>query len=120
MKLLNKENNIVTSKNNFMLYIPNKKHEKWEVKNNKVYLIFEHNKCIEKLIRWLFKRSKISDIELDEIGTKVWFLINGNNTIYTIGQKLLEEYGNECEPVYDRLIMYLGYLNRKGWIKYKI
>lgn len=104
---------------NFLLYIPNKKHTLYEVKNKRVFLIFHHDKAIEKLLRWLVKKPYISDVELDEIGSEIWFLINGENTIYDIGQKLFNKFGSRCEPIYDRLILYIRYLNKKGWICFK-
>lgn len=106
------------SEDNFLLYIPKKKHETWEVRNNKVYLIFHHNKSIEKFVRWLVKKPNVSDMELDEIGSKVWLCIDGQSTVYEIGQEMEKIFGEKINPVYDRLIMYLRYLNRKGWISF--
>ncbi|CCJ34249.1 MULTISPECIES: PqqD family protein [Caloramator] len=104
---------------NFLLYIPRKKHLTFEKRDGKIYLIFYHNKPIEKFLRWLVKKPAVSDIELDGLGSRVWELIDGENTVYDIGQKLLEEFGKEAEPVYERLIMYLRYLNRRGWIAFE-
>lgn len=109
-----------TKKNqdNFLLYIPRRKHIQWEEKKGKVKLIFHHDKAIEKFVRWLVKKPDTSDIELDKLGSRVWMLIDGVNSIYDIGQIVLEEFGESCEPVYDRLIMYIRYLNRRGWIAF--
>lgn len=104
---------------NFLLYIPKKKHEDFEVKNNTVKLLFHHDKPVEKFVRWLVKKPGTSDVELDDVGSKVWLLIDGEKSVYDIGQGLLDEFGKSCEPVYDRLIMYLRYLNRKGWISFE-
>ena len=102
-----------------MLYIPFKNHKDWIEKENIVYLIFHHDRRIEKFVSWLTNKPKVTDIELDKLGTNVWKLINGERTVYDIGQCLSESYGKECESVYDRLIMYLRYLNKKGWIKFR-
>lgn len=111
------KNKHIDSGDNFLLYIPKQKHTVWEVQDNSVKLIFYHNKPIEKFMRWLVKKPCVSDMALDEIGSTVWQLIDGNNTIYDIGKRLEEKYGEKCEPVYDRLIMYIRYLVRKGWIQ---
>lgn len=108
-----------TKDDNFMLYVPKKKHTAWELRNSLVYLVFKHDKTAEKFLRWLVKKPTVSDLELDEIGSIVWQAIDGNRNVYEIGQKLLEEKGEGCQPVYDRLIMYLRYLNRKGWITFE-
>jgi len=101
---------------NFLLYVPDKKHKEFEIKEGKVLLIFHHDKPVEKFMRWLIKKPFISDIELDTTGSRVWELINGQNTVYEIGQQLIKLYGKSCEPVYDRLILYIRYLIKKGWI----
>jgi hypothetical protein len=104
---------------NFLLYIPKKKHEAWEVRNGKVYLIFHHDKVAEKFIRWLVKKPNISDMQLDEIGSEVWQRIDDQKTVYGIGQDLVNNFGEKIEPVYDRLIIYLRYLNKKGWVSFE-
>lgn len=104
---------------NFLLYTPKKKHQLYEIRNKKVVLIFHHNKPIERFIRWLVKKPTISDITLDEMGSEIWLLIDGNNNVYDIGQKLFAKFGSKCEPIYDRLILYLRYLNKKGWIYFE-
>jgi hypothetical protein len=104
---------------NFLLYIPKKKHEAFEVAKGKVKLIFYHDRLVEKVMRWLVKKPYVSDIELDNLGSSVWLLIDGEKSVYDIGQGLLKEFGKNCDPVYDRLIMYLRYLNKKGWISFE-
>lgn len=106
------------SQDNFLVYIPKKKHTLWEKRRGRVYLIFNHNKPVEKFLRWLVKKPSVSDLELDALGTEVWININGINTVYDIGERLKDKFGKSCEPVYERLIMYLRYLNRKGWISF--
>jgi hypothetical protein len=85
-------NNKKNKDDNFLLYIPNKKHQFWEVRNGKVFLIFDHNKAAEKLVRWLVKKPNISEVELDEMGSKVWLYIDGKSSVYEIGKKLVEEF----------------------------
>ncbi len=106
-------------KDNFLLYVPRKSHDNWIEKDEVVCLIFTHDKIIEKIAQKLFKRPSVTDIKLDEIGTFIWQLIDDNRNIYDIGECLLERYGKSCEPVHERLIMYLRYLNRMGWIKFR-
>ena len=125
----------VKKEDNFLLYIPMKKHKEWEVRGGNVYLIFHHNKLPEKILRiFSKKRPKVTDIKLDNLGTAVWNNCNGENTVYDIGKKLLElpevkkqykdltyeAYEDKCHPIYERLIMYLRYLTKKGWVSFKL
>ena len=103
---------------NFLLYIPKKKHKDWEERKGKVFLIFHHDKAAEKFLRWLVKKPYVSDIELDDIGSNTWKLIDGERSVHEIAQGLLKIYGDKIEPVNERLIMYLRHLNKKGWISF--
>jgi hypothetical protein len=111
-----KDNN--HKEDNFLLYIPNKKHMEWEERNGKVYLIFHHDKMAEKFLRWLVKKPFVSDLELDDLGSSTWRLIDGERSVHEIAQSLLKQYGKAVEPVNERLIMYLRHLNKKGWISF--
>jgi hypothetical protein len=101
---------------NFLLYIPRKKHNEWIYKDGSIYLIFHHYKIAEKLARWLVKKPCVNDIKLDSIGSCVWNLIDGEKTVYDVGQDLLKEFGDSCQPIYERLAIFIRYMNRKGWI----
>lgn len=103
--------------NNFLLFVP--KHSdkiEWKESNGTVSLVFHHDKIIERIIRIFIKRPKISTIDLDKIGSAVWLLIDGKKNVYEIGKNLKGEFGEKVEPLYDRLNMYLSYLNKRRWI----
>lgn len=110
--MVNKEN----KEENFLLYIPKIKHETWEEKKGKVYLIFHHDKAVERAVRWLFKKQTVSDMELDKRGSAVWKLIDGKKNVYEISKIMSEKFGDTPEDSQQRLIMYIRYLLKKGWI----
>lgn len=116
-KIKNKKEDF--KQDNFLLYVPSKKHETFEIREDKVYLIFNHNKVVERFVRWLVKKPTISDMALDELGSAVWLFIDGKSTVFDIGKKLEDKFGDKCMPVNERLIMYIRYLNRRGWISFE-
>lgn len=107
------------AEDNFLLFVPHIKHETWEEKEDGVYLIFYHNHPVQKLANWLVKKPNKSDIKLDELGSEVWKSMDGSRNIYDIGQLVRAKFGESCEPLYDRLVLYLRYLNRRGWIYFE-
>ena len=111
-----KNKNKDKSQENFLLYRPLRKIEKWEVSNDKVKLFFQHEKLVEKFMRWLIKKSKVSDIELDEMGSFVWQLCDGTKTVYDIALAMMERFEMTEQNSIDRLIMFIRYLSRRGWI----
>jgi len=57
-------------------------------------------------------------IHLDEFGSKVWELCDGQNTIEYIGEQLHQTFGDKVEPVYERLAAFFQYLYRLKFIHY--
>lgn len=114
-----KGQNKTKAEDNFLLYVPHIKHETWEEKKGSIYLIFYHDHPIQKLANWLVKKPNKSDIKLDELGSLVWKSIDGTRNVFEIGELVREKFGESCEPLYDRLVVFLRYLNRRGWIYFK-
>ncbi|MDF2841244.1 MAG: SynChlorMet cassette protein ScmD [Clostridia bacterium] len=115
MMIHNKQN-----EDNFMLYIPVKSHSNYIQKDNVVYLAFRHVSLIERFAAWLTRKPTIRDIRLDSLCIRVWQLIDGNNSVYRIGQILSKENAEHCKHIDSRLKAYLKYLNKRGWIKFKL
>ena len=49
-------------------------------------------------------------IKLDKLGTAFWELCDGNSTVYEIGIKLKEIFGETIEPTYERLRVFIQQL----------
>ena len=58
-------------------------------------------------------------VHLDEFGSKVWELCDGTKSIEQIGQILYKNYGEQVEPVYERLGTFFQYLYRLKFIRYQ-
>ena len=59
-----------------------------------------------RLAQMFFRKPKYSFIELEEYGTFIWDFIDGNNTIYDIALKVKEKFGEEAEPLFERISQY--------------
>lgn len=113
--------NVVETKaqqNNYLLYVPRKKHFDWKVEEKSIKLIFHHDRMAERFLRWLVKKPLVSDLEFDKAGSIVWLAIDGHRTVYEIWEMLNLEFGADYDPGYKRLILFLNYLNKKGWITF--
>ena len=71
-----------------------------------------------KWMQWLQKRLKKPHIRvrLDRIGSAVWLLIDGRRTVADIGVELESKLGDEVQPLFERLGMFLGMLRRNKFI----
>ncbi len=67
----------------------------------------------------LFKKPRISYIHLDEIGSFVWPLLDGEKDIYEIGKLVEAEFGEKAKPLYERLVTYFRVLESYKFIGWK-
>lgn len=93
---------------------------KWTI-NDKFMVVLEvENKGIfNKIAQMLFKKPKISFIHLDELGSFVWNLCDGEKSIIEIGEKVEKEFAEQANPLYERLATYFQMLNEYGFVTFK-
>ncbi len=76
----------------------------------------ENTGFTNRLFQLLFKKPKISYIHLDETGSFIWPLIDGERDIFCIGEALKNHLGDKAEPLYERLIQYFNTLEANGFV----
>lgn len=120
MNLKNKKN-LEKKDINFLELIPIR-NIKWEKQEKGLVVLLKPKFKNKLLVKYLLPRIKkpFFRIKLDEIGSYVWELCNEQNTVFEIGEKLKERFGEKIEPVYDRLILFLKQLERGKCIKFKL
>ncbi len=75
--------------------------------------------AFNKIAQTLFKKPKISYVHLDENGSFVWPLIDGENDIIKIGEAVKEHFGEKAEPLYERLAKFFKILESYKFISFK-
>ena len=70
------------------------------------------------LAQKLLKKPPVTYVHLDKTGSFVWPLINGKDTVHTLGEKLDKEFGEEVHPLYERLVKYFQILESYGFISW--
>ncbi|HSH34729.1 PqqD family protein [Schnuerera sp.] len=104
---------------NYLDYIP-KKSDKihWEEKEDGlVQIILYRDSLFEKIVRKLFFTPDKYRIDLDNMGSFIWKEIDGQKTIYQISQLVKDEFKEEAEPLYERLIQYMNILKNNKFIE---
>ena len=71
------------------------------------------------LAQKLFKKPRISHIKLEEFGSFVWQQMDGNRTIFDISELVREHFGEQAEPVVERLVQYFRILYQHKFVGYK-
>lgn len=83
-----------------------------------VTLEIENKGWANFLAQKLFKRPRISYVHLDENGSFVWPLLDGQKDITAIGVLVKEHFGEKAEPLYERLARYFQILDSYHFIKW--
>ncbi len=103
---------------NYLEKIPAKaQHLRYQTDENKIVTLeIDNTGFMNRIAQKLFKKPKISYIHLDELGSFVWPLIDGQTSVMDIGQQVKEQFGEKAEPLYPRLAQYFGILESYGFV----
>lgn len=109
------------NKENFLDYVPkrNKLYE-WDLNQKKLVEVAVVNRGLyNRIAQILFRKPKISRIELDELGSFIWQEMDGVKTVYEIGNAVKMKFGKKAEPLYERLCEYIRILHNNRFIVYE-
>ncbi|MCP2619715.1 PqqD family protein [Candidatus Aminicenantes bacterium AC-334-K16] len=91
---------------------------KWEEVDERVIILkpkFTHPWAVKNILPRL--RKPYYRVKLDEIGSAVWRLCDGRRTVKEIGELLTQTFGEQVEPLYERLGYFFQMLERNRFIK---
>lgn len=109
-------------KKNYMDYVPccNPRYT-WDIDREGIVTVHVVNQGFyNRLAQKLFGKPPVSHIRLDGYGSFVWKQMNGMRTVYEIAGLVKERFGEEAEPVIDRLVKYFQILYQNKFIGYAI
>ncbi|MCK4537832.1 MAG: PqqD family protein [Candidatus Krumholzibacteria bacterium] len=64
-------------------------------------------------------KKKVTRWVLDDIGSAVWTLCDGERTVGRIGEIMKEDFGERIEPCFDRLALFFGQLEGARYMEYR-
>ncbi len=110
-----------TVSGNYLDYIPSHGTDtRFEVSDEGKITIFVENKGVFNWIaQKLFHRPRVSQIHLDKMGNFIWPLMDGDRSIQQIALLVKEQFGDEAEPLYNRLVQYIRNLESYGFVEVK-
>ena len=106
---------------NYLERIPARKENlEWTCDDKGIVTINIYNKgFFNFLAQKLFKKPKISYIHLEENGSFIWQTIDGKKNLIDIGKDVEEKFGEDANPLYERLAKYVQMLENYGFIEFK-
>lgn len=103
---------------NYMDFVPvhNPKYKWDQNEEEEVTIYIENTGLFNRFFQKLLKKPKVTQLHLQGIGNFVWTQIDGERSVYDIGLRLKEKFGEDAEPLYPRLVTYIKYLESYGFI----
>ncbi len=93
----------------------------YSINDEIVTIALANDKPIQRFCRKLgFKIAPVTNVAFDDYSSFIFQHIDGENNIYQIGQLLHAKYGVDAEPLYERLVIFIDFLeDDKKWILFK-
>ncbi|MBQ8868367.1 MAG: PqqD family protein [Oscillospiraceae bacterium] len=88
--------------------------------NGIVSLEIQNTGVFNRIAQKLFKKPKVSYVHLDEMGSFLWPLLDGEENLIELGKKVDEHFGEKAHPLYERLAKYFQILDSYAfviWVK---
>lgn len=106
---------------NYLDLVPVRKADiDWSGDDNGLVTLQIKNKGVFNLVaQKLFKKPPITYIHLDENGSFVWPLIDGERDVNAIGKLVDEHFGEKAHPLYERLVQFFRILENYKFITFK-
>jgi hypothetical protein len=82
----------------------------------RVQLIITRTGLLDRFVQRVFKRPASSTVDLDKFGSFVWKQIDGERSVNDIAEEMRQEFGEEAEPLYDRLVKFLRLLRNNDFV----
>ena len=109
----------MANKKNYLDFVPVYSNKiTWSQKDDAVIVDMYHKGLFPWIAQRFFKRPKVSHITLDKLGSFIWLKINGTATVFDIANCVKEQFGEDAEPLYPRLIKYMQILKNNNFINF--
>ncbi len=105
---------------NYLDYVPViSEKNTWDIKENGMVTVhMVHRGFYAWVAQKFFHRPRVSHIDLDAMGSFTFQRIDGQRTVDELATLVKAEFGQEAEPLYDRLVKYMQILRNNGFICY--
>lgn len=87
-----------------------------KLEDGRIALTIERKGFIPLVAKLLFKKSPFVTIDMDEMSSIVWDLMDGKKTIGEIALELKGIMGEKADPLYPRLTDFIRILNNNNFI----
>ena len=103
---------------NFLDFVPlHSPRNTWDEKDGVVTIHMVHRGFYHKIAQHFFHKPRVSHVDLDAQGSYLWQQIDGVRNVGQLAELMHARFGEEAEPLYDRLVTYLKILRNNGFVE---
>lgn len=104
---------------NFLELIPCHKSEfcYHQEDDGKITVLQEYEGMLYYFRHKLMHKAKGTRVHLDELGSYIWNLMDGQRSLINIADILKKQFGEKVEPLYSRLVIYVSTLEGYGVVE---
>ena len=120
MKKQNKKSKKEVLDINYLDLIPVRAEElQWfKDRRDRIVLKVENTGLFNKIAQKVFNKPQFTKVHLDQQGTFIWPLIDGERTVADIAALVKDEFGEAAEPLYPRIVKYFQIVESYHFIKF--
>lgn len=117
--MMKKNNNVISE--NYLERKPSRPEGiSWSVDENGIITLdIENTGAFNRIAQKFFKKPKVTHIHLDEMGSFVWPLLDGEKNIIELGKEVEKHFGEKANPLYERLAKYFQILDSYHFVEWK-
>lgn len=78
-----------------------------------------HRGFYASIAQKFFHTPRVSHIKLDEYGSFLWQEMDGERSVGQLALKMKERFGEQAEPLYDRLVKYMQILHNNEFVLFR-
>ncbi len=114
----------IKSNRNLLDFVPikseNPKFEQLEKEDGLITIVIHRNSLFDNFVRKFIKKTpETFNVDLDVFGSFVYSGIDGSKSIFEIGQEVKQHFGEDCEPLYERLGAFCNLLKNNDFIVFR-
>ena len=87
-------------------------------RRDRIVLKVENTGLFNKIAQKVFSKPQFTKVHLDQQGTFIWPLIDGERTVADIAALVRDEFGEAAEPLYPRIVKYFQIVESYHFIKF--
>jgi hypothetical protein len=93
----------------------------WETRESELVTLLVPKFRNHYLVKWflpLFSKPNFR-VNLDAYGSFVWHHCDGNTTVFEIGERMKEKFGEAVDPLYERIAQFIQKLEQEKFLALK-